>query len=150
MVHDVLGTDHDLAVALFAQRSRVLRLHADRRLTVFGQAGVIEHHYSMCRAPLDEQADPLFVEGERIPGGVGQQLLQLLQRGCRHRLGNGLTVFAWQIGQQAGDVAFHRATTGRTPKQRGKWRQKGCQFWQGIGRAFGQHERFHAASLPQN
>ena len=120
IVHDILGADHDLAVALLAQRPRVLLLHADRGVALFGQAGVIQHQHAVRRTPLDQQPHPLFVQRQRIPGGIGQQMLQLLQRGRGHRLGDRLTVLARQIGQQAGDVAFHRSAAGRHAETAGQ------------------------------
>jgi hypothetical protein len=53
IIDHILGTDHELAVALFAQRARVLVLHADRRLALFRQADIIEHQHAVGWAPLD-------------------------------------------------------------------------------------------------
>ena len=133
IIHDILSADDDLAVALLAQRPRVLLLHPNRRLALFRLTGVIQHQDTMGRTLLDEQLHALFIECERIPGGVCQQVLQLVQRGCRYRLGDGFTVLARQVGQQAGDAAFHGSAAGRTPKRRGKWGQERRQFGQGVG-----------------
>jgi hypothetical protein len=101
---DVLSADHDLAVPLLAQRSRILMMHAHRSLPSFGQAGVIQQQDAIGRAALHQEAHALFIQGLRIPGGIRQQMLQLFQRGVSHCLGNRLTVLARQIGQHSREL----------------------------------------------
>ena len=87
-------------------------LDAYRILSLLRQASIIQHQDALCRAACHQQTHSLFVESERIPGGIGQEMLQLFQRGIGHHLGDGLAVFARQIGQQTSDVALQRLTTG--------------------------------------
>lgn len=47
IVHDILGTDDQLAVPLLAQGPRVLMLNLHRRLALFWQVGVVEHQHAM-------------------------------------------------------------------------------------------------------
>jgi hypothetical protein len=147
---DVLSADHDLAVPLLAQRSRILMMHAHRSLPLFGQVGVIQHQDAIGRAALYQEAHALFIQGLRIPGGIRQQMLQLFQRGVGHRLGNRLTVLARQIGQQSGDVALQGAAAGAASKQWRKWLQIRRKFWQGIRRSLWQGDRLHLAIVSRN
>jgi len=67
IIDHILSTDHELAVGLFAQRARILMLHADRGPALLRQAGLIEDQNAVGRATLDQQAHPLLIEGQRVP-----------------------------------------------------------------------------------
>ena len=61
LIDDVLGADHDLAVALLAQRSRVLMLHSHRSVLLFGQARIIQSvppNWASCRVETTVQTAP--------------------------------------------------------------------------------------------
>src|SRR5579883_3142362 len=146
----VLSTHHHLAVALFAQRSAVLMLDSHRGFPLFGQSHFVKYQDSLFWAARDQGAHTLFVQGQWVPGSIGQQMLQLFERRIGYSLGDGLAIFPRQIRQQAGHVAFQRFARGTTAKQGRKRFQKCRQFWQGIWRSLRQTECLHLAIVAQN
>jgi len=42
-------------------------------------AGIVQHQHAIGRAALDQQVHALLIEGERIPRGIRQQMLQFLR-----------------------------------------------------------------------
>src|SRR5581483_7882177 len=103
----VVAVDGDLAVAGLAEGAGVLAGDTDGRFALLGEAGVVEDEDAVALGGEGEHAlDTLAVEVVVVPGGGGEQALELLLGGAGDVLGNGVAVFVGQFGEQAGEVAF--------------------------------------------
>ena len=129
-----ITTHHHLAVADLAQRARIFWSHADRGGSFLGQSRVVEHEDAIGHRMQGEQAlDARFVQHQRVPGRVGQQVLLTLDGGSCDHVGDGVTRFMGQVSEQPREVALHAVSARVSSEQRGKRFQEGCQFGYGFG-----------------
>ena len=96
LIGHVVGRDDDLTIGDLAKCARILTGHADRAASLLGQPGVVQDQEALGRTLGDEGAHALLVEGPRLPGRIGQEMLQAFGRGPRHRGGDRVTVLARQ------------------------------------------------------
>ncbi len=121
IVGEEFGTHHHLRVANFAQRPGVLRGHADRGVPLLRQAGIVKDQHAIAHRMQCEQAlDARFVQCEWVPGRIGQQVLQALNRGSGDHVGDRVARLVGQVRQQPREVALHAVPAGVPPKQRSK------------------------------
>ena len=121
VVGQIFGAHHHLAVADLAQRARILRLDSHRLRPFLGQSGVVEDQHPARRRVDGQQAlDARLIQGCRIPGRIGQQVLQAFGRGSGDCRRDGLCGLVRQVGEQTGEVALHTVAAGVPPEQRRK------------------------------
>src|SRR5262245_31222453 len=126
----------DLAIGDLAEGPRILTDHANRAAPLLGQPGVVQYQEALRWTLGHEGLDALLVEGLRVPGRIGQEMLQAFGRGPCHRRGDGVTVLARQVGQQAREVALHALPAGRAAEERCEGLKIRGKFWQGLWTSF--------------
>ena len=100
IVSQELGTDHHLAIANLAECSGVLRGHADRGGSFLRQAGIVKDQDAIGhRMQFQQPLHARLVQFERIPGGIGEQVLQTLKGGSGDHIGDGFTRLVREIAQ---------------------------------------------------
>ena len=100
VVGQELGTHHHLAVPNLAEGARVLGSNADRGSPFLRQAGIIEDQDPISHRMQFQQAlYAHFIQFERVPGRIGEQMLQALDGGSRDHVRNGVTRLVGQIAQ---------------------------------------------------
>jgi hypothetical protein len=143
LIGDVVRTDDDLAIGDLAEGPRILTGHPDRAAPLLGQPSVVQHEESLRWTLGHEGLDALLVEGLRVPGRIGQEMLQAFGRGRCHRRGDGVTVLARQVGQQPREVALHARPAGRAAEERREGLKIRGKFWQGLWTGFRDNGCFH-------
>src|SRR5262249_24509929 len=100
----VAEVDADLAALEFAQPAAPLPLHADGLLALLGEGGGGEDpHAARLAEALPDLAGQLGDEGAVVPAGLSDELLQALALAVV-KVGDGLSVLALEVGEQAADV----------------------------------------------
>jgi hypothetical protein len=129
VISQVFGADDHLAVAALAQRPPILRGHPNGGRSFLGQARVVEHqHASGWRMRRQLLLHACRIQGQRISGRIGQQMVQALGGGAGHGSGDGVGRLVRQIGQQPGERALHTVAAGMPAKQGSKGSEKRLQF----------------------
>ena len=96
---------------------------------MLGQPGIIEDQDTIGhRMQLQQALHACFIQLERVPGRIGQQMLQPLDGGSCDHIGDGVTGLVGQIGEQPRQVALHALSARVSSEQWGKWLQEGRQF----------------------
>jgi hypothetical protein len=129
IIGEILRADDHLATPNLTQRPGVLRSDSDRSSSFLWQAGIVEHEDAIChRMQGEETLHTRFVQLQRVPGRVSEQVLQAFDRGSGNDIRNGVTRLVRQISEQAGQITLHAVSARVSAKQRRKWLQKGRQF----------------------
>ena len=136
LIGDIVGTDDDLAIGHLAQGPGILAGDPDRTAPLLGEPGVIQDQETLGRTLRHEGPHALLVEGLRLPGRIGQEMLQAFGRRPRHRGGDSITVLARQVGEQPREVALHARPAGRATEQGREGYQVGGELRQGLGTGF--------------
>ncbi len=98
IVGEIFGTHDHLAIANFAQRAGVLRGDSNRSAPFLGQTGIVEYQDAIGHRMQSQQAlHARFVQRQRVPGRISQQVLQTLDGGSCDHVGDGLTRFMGQV-----------------------------------------------------
>jgi hypothetical protein len=121
VVGEIRGAHHHLAVANLAQRARILRGYADRFGAFLGQPSIVKDQHACGRRMQGQQAlDAGLIERLCVPGGIGEQVLQALGRGSRHRGRDGIRGLVGQVREQPREVAFPAVSAGVSSEERRK------------------------------
>jgi hypothetical protein len=129
IVRQKLGADNHLAIANLAERPGVLSRHSNGSAAFFGQTGIVkDQDPARDRMQVEEPFHAGFIQGEWIPDGVGEQVLQAFQGGSSAHLRDGLARFMRSISRQPSQVALHAVLAAVSAQQGSKWLQERRQF----------------------
>jgi hypothetical protein len=116
-----VGTHHHLAVGSLAQRPTILTSDSNRGFAFLGKGGVVQHEDGAAFGTLLAQGPHTSaIEFLRVPIGIAEQVLEALGGGSGHRRGDGIAVFAIEVGQEPCDVALQGVAALGATKQRGE------------------------------
>jgi hypothetical protein len=121
----------------FAPGAPILAGHATRAASLLGASGVVEDEEARGGTVGDPGRHAVLVKGLGGPGRIGPAMRHAFGRGPRHRRCHGVTVRAWQVGEQPREGARHTRPAGLAAKERCAGGQIGGECWQGIGTGFG-------------
>jgi hypothetical protein len=88
---------------------------------LLGKGGVVQHEDAAALGTLLAQGPHASaIELERVPIGIGEQVLEALGGGGGHRRSDGVAVFAIEVGQEPRDVALQGLAALGATEQRGE------------------------------
>src|SRR5436309_391947 len=88
LISDILRADHHLAVRNLSQSSAVLGLHPHRLLALLGEPAIVQREDPMRRTAGCQLPDTGGIQGERIPVGIREKVLEAFGRGPGDRSGD--------------------------------------------------------------
>ena len=143
-----MGPHQGLAVGDFAQRAAPLPPDADGGRPLLGKGRVVQGEQAVGWAARAEVGDPALVEGDGVPVGIGEQVLEALGRGASDGGCDRLAGLARQISEEAGNVTLQALAAPPPAEQVGEWFEVRVQFRQG-GRSRLRYSSHHVPMMPR-